>query len=441
MEGPTAGSARPDKDRAPECYMSLKESPAGGSSSNGKGLPPGFISAKQTFRANLNRRPEMIECLDEHIVRWAERLHRMAYFPGAMYDVYVQGYENFPERKDSAPIVAIAHKKLHDVFAALAFMAGRPLERSHDITLVAQAGLFYGIYTYRDLVPELLKRGPFVRPLAAFSRLAGRLTNRFARSFHANPVFREGVDLPPEDIYYDHIFAGPHVMKMDYSEFLRHAGRTTMSSVVAVQKELIELNRSFVIFPEGKYCHDGGIAEMQDLAGIVALRKERPLVPVSLTYDELCTDRFGRITAWLKVSEPIPHPTDKRQLPEYLHHLRDTLQKSSIITASHLIASALQHIRLTEQTSFDLADFKKRYEDYCLAAVESGFAIDERLRDETFRHHQLGSFLRRKGKRWLRREGHRYYLCEKSISKFAESERTVDDIAWNANNIRHLTLK
>lgn len=441
MKEPTIGSARPDKNRAPECYMSFKETPAGGSSSNGKWLPPGFISAKQAFRANLSRRAEMIECLDERIIRWAEWLHRMAYLPGAMYDVYVQGYENFPERKDPAPIVAIAHKKLHDVFAALAFMAGRPLERFHDLTLVAQAGLFYGIYAYRDLVPEFLKRGPFVRPLAAFSRLVGRLTNRFMRSIHANPVFREGVDLPPEDTYYDHVFAGPHVMKMDYPEFLKHAGRTTMSSVVSVQKEMIELNRSFVVFPEGKYCHDGAVAEMQDLAGIVALRKERPLLPVSLTYDELCNDRFGRITAWFKVSELIPHPTDKRQLPEYLHHLRDTLQKSSIITASHLIASALQHIRLTEQTGFDLVDFKKRYEDYCQAAVESGYAIDERLRDETFRHHQLGRFLRGKGKRWLRQEGHRYYLCEKSISKFAMSERTVDDIAWNANNIRHLNLK
>lgn len=420
--------------------MSLNGSAAGVPSkpSSITGLPSGFISAKQTFRANLRRRSEMIACLDEHVVRWAERLHRMAYFPGAMYDVYVQGYENFPERHEAAPIVALAHKKLHDVFAALAFMAGRPLERFHDITLVAQAGLFYGIYTYRDLVPAFLKRGPLIPPLAAFSRLAGRLTGRFVRAFHANPVFREGVDLPPEDVYYDRIFAGPHIMKMDYKEFLKHAGRTTMSSVVAVQKELIELNRSFVIFPEGKYCHDGSIADMQDLAAIVALRKERPLLPVSLTYDELCSDRFGRITAWLKVSEAIPHPVDKRELPDYLEYLRRTLQESSIITASHLIASAMQDIRLSGQASFDLGDFKKRYEDYCQAAIGSGFALDDRLQDEAFRHHQLGSFLRRKGKKWLRRDGHRYYFYEKSISRFAASERTVDDIAWNANNIKHL---
>ncbi|MBW7856966.1 MAG: hypothetical protein H3C43_01370, partial [Leptonema sp. (in: Bacteria)] len=246
--------------------------------------PQGFVSAKESFRYNLSRRDDLVACLDERIVGWVERLGRFAFWPYAIEDVFVQGYEHFPKRSDEAPVIAIAHKKLHDVFAALTFMAGRPLERFHDITLVAQAGLFYGIYSYRDLVPAFLKRQPMVPLLAGLSRLSGRLTNQFVRSLHANPVFREGVDLPKELEYYDRLFAGKQIMKMNYDEFVRYAGRTTASSVVTAQKELIQMNRAFVIFPEGKYCHDGAIAEMQDLAGVVSYRKSRPIVAASLTY-------------------------------------------------------------------------------------------------------------------------------------------------------------
>lgn len=404
-------------------------------------LPPDFVSAKQCFHSNLARRAELLACVDEPILRWAERIHPLVYLPGLMSDVYVQGYENFPERKEPAPIVALAHKKLHDFFSALVFMAGRPLERFHDVTLVAQAGLFYGIYTYRDLIPDWLKRGPLLYPVTALARIGGFFTNRLMRDIHAHPVFRDEADLVPESFYYGPLFAGHHIMKMNYAEYVKHAGRTTLASVVNVQKELVERNRAFVIFPEGLYCHDGSITELGDLAAIVAFRKERPIIPVSLSYDELCTDRFGRMTAWVKVGKPIPPPTEKKELTDYLAHLRETLQKNTTITASNLIAAALQHIRSKGQAYFDLADFKKRFDDYCMTALNSGFPIDGRLRHEAFRQHQLEVFLKTRGKKWFHQDGQRYYLDENSISKFDTWERSVDDVMWNVNNIRHLSLK
>jgi len=317
-------------------------------------------------------------------------------------------------------------------------MAGRPFERFHDVTLVAQAGLFYGIYTYRDLVPDKLKRGPLVPLFAALSRAAGKITANFASSLHANPVFRDGVDLPPKEIYNDPVFAGPSIMKMDYSQFVRHAGKVTMASVATAQRDIVNLNRSFVIFPEGKYCHDGSVAPMQDLAGFIALRKSKPLVPVSLTYDELCPDRLGRITAFVKIGKSIEPPTDKKQLPDYFQTLHQLLQENSVITASHLIAAALQSIRLSGRQSFNMTELQHRFHENCLIAEESGFSFDSRLNQNDFQEQQLIRFLKRKGSLWLQRSKDDYRFNEKAISKFAYTERTVDDIAWNANNIIHL---
>lgn len=402
--------------------------------------PKGFVSGKQSFKYNLSRRDDLVACLDKPLVNWAERLGRFAFLPYAIDDVFVQGYEHFPLRTDEAPVIAIAHKKLSDVFAALTFMAGRPIERFHDITLVAQAGLFYGIYSYRDLVPTFLKRQPMIPLLAGLSRLSGHLTKQFVHSLHANPVFREGVDLPSELDYYDRRFAGEYIMKMNYDEFVRHAGRTTASSVVTAQKELIQMNRAFVIFPEGKYCHDGAIAEMQDLVGVVSYRKSRPIISASLTYDELCQDKFGRTTGWVKIMPPVQPPRSKAEIPKTLHELRQTLQENSIVTASHLIATTLQKFRNREKPTFEWQEFLDRYNRSVSAAIESGFSFDVRLKEQSFRDRQLGRFMRRKGKRWLLKNKRKFSFREDELAQFASTERTVDDLVWNANNIRHLKL-
>lgn len=382
--------------------------------------------------------------LDASTIRWARGVDRFSALPTTLEDVYGAGYEHFPHTGGPAPIVCLSHKKVHDILVAIDFLGGRPLDRFHDVTLVAQGGLFCGIFAYRDLVPPALKRPPFLRPMAALSRAVGRWTERLIRSFHAHPVFREGVDLPPESEYYNDRFAGPLIMGTDYPSFVRHANRLTMASVVSVQKEMIEKNRSFLVFPEGKYWHDGAVSDMQDLAGIVAFRKQRAVVPVSITYDELCRDRWGRFTAWAVATPVIDPPQDKAAMPGFLAAVRERLQRSSVVTASHLIGAVVQSVRARGEDFIEeraLRDGLGRCVEACSDAVSRSQCImDERLKTRAFQDERLARFLLRRGRRWLRRRGTGYVLDAQALSIYATEERTVDDIAWNANNIRHLDL-
>lgn len=417
------------------------------------GLPPGFVSARRSFRDNLSR-PRLRELLDAKAIRWARGIDRFAYLPAMLEDVYGAGYEHFPLSEAPAPIVCLSHKKIQDIIVTIPFMGGRPLDRFHDVTLVAQGGLFCGIFAYRDLVPVALKRPPFIRTMAFLSRAAGRWTERLVRSFHAHPVFREGVDLPSEEDYTDRRFAGPLVMGVDYPTFLRQANRSTMASVVAVQREMEEKNRSFVIFPEGKYWHDGAISDMQDLAGIVAFRKQKGIVPVSITYDELCRDRWGRFAAWAVATPMMPPPQDKKDIPAFLAALHHRLQQSSVVTASHLIAAILQSVRARGEDWIEERYLRDRFAlcvDACAEACAQAqpeanaqpgalCLMDERLKSRDFQEERLHRFLTRKGAQWLKPVGPGFRLDEKALSVFAKEERTVDDIAWNANNIRHIRL-
>ncbi|MBW7859456.1 MAG: hypothetical protein H3C43_14470, partial [Leptonema sp. (in: Bacteria)] len=160
----------------------------------------------------------------------------------------------------------------------------------------------------------------------------------------------------------------------------------------------------------------------------------------SLTYDELCQDQFGRITGWVKILPPLEPPSSKSEISNKLYELKHILQENSIITASHLIAATLQRFRNRDNSDFEWQELKDQYNAAVTAAVESRFPFDVRLKEQAFRDKQLGRFMRRKGKKWLLKKKRQYSFKEEELAQFASSERTVDDLIWNANNIRHLKL-
>ncbi len=394
-----------------------------------------FIDATERARLHMRRAERIKACIGPQTYKWARRARPLFNMPYLMGRVWVRGFEHMPLFTEPAPILAFAHKKIHDVCVVTNFLMARPLERFHNLTLVAQGGLFNGIYPWRDLTPAFIQRSFLRRPAAALARLLGRGISFFMRVVNANPVFREGSDLPTTpEAYNHHSFAGELIMGMPHADFVKFANRETRNSVINTQRELVELNRTFVIFPEGIYMHDGAIAETQDLTGVAAFRKRRAVHFISMTYDELCPDRLGRIDAWLDIAPLAGPPTGREDIADFLAAGRKQLQDNSVITASHLIALALNELR--EREKFTRAELVERFEQLAARTIQSPLLFDPNLAREEYRRDRLKRFLRSRS-RWFRRKGNDLYPRRDEMQKFLESERTVDDITWNCNNVRH----
>ena len=401
---------------------------------------PSFIGTRAIARDQVRRTREATNLTDRHVIRWARRLLHLFHFPGLVDEVYVNGFENLPLRGDPAPILAFSHKKLHDVASLILFMAARPFDRFHDLTFVAQGGLFSGIYAYRDLVPDFARR--HLRRLSAgLARWLGGFTHSLFTSLHGYPVFREGADVPLDrDAYEANGFSGTLVLRMSYEEFAKYAARETRNSVIKVQRDLVEKNRTFVILPEGIYRHDGRIAELQEFLALTAFRKQRYIVPVALGYDELCPDRLRRITAFIDVSPPVAPPPEREQLTQKTAEVRRILQERTTITASNLIALML---RRRGSEPFVWEDAVREVQDLATKACGSGFPMDPGLADPHYVSRKLKRFAATYGRRWLQREPGtgRVALNEAGVRQYADSERTCDDLSWNCNAVVHLAVR
>lgn len=395
-----------------------------------------FENIRPRVNANLKRRRQLIELLDREIIAWGGRLRKLSYLPGYLEGVHLAGQEKLPGRDRPAPIMAFSHKKAHDVWVLTEYFLGRPLHQFHDITAVIQAGVHSPIYPWRDVLPDFWKRHARRPALFAAKTIGARLTALFEK-LHTFPVFREGLDVPKDAAAFEAELAGTDLLGMAYDEFQRYANRTTMQSVVAVQKEMAARNANLVIAPEGRYRLDGSVGEIQALLGMVALRKEREAYLLSLSYDELCPDRLGRIKAFINISDALPAPASKRKIDRYLREVREILQTGTVATASHLIAACLR-VYLEAGREFTRAELERDLAERCAGLAQSNAPRDPGVDEAAYRSERLARFWRKFARRWFDRRGRHYRVNPERIEDFAESERTVNDIQWNCNNLVHL---
>ncbi|MEQ9362812.1 MAG: hypothetical protein RIF32_01135 [Leptospirales bacterium] len=407
-----------------------------------------FVEAIHQARRNLRRRQEICQLISPGAVRQARRLQNWVRFPRMLERVYVRGYENLPLRSEPAPILALSHKKIHDVAAIVELIAGRPFERFHDITLIAQAGLFSAMYAYRDMIPLFCKRGlsgTLLRPAAIFlAHRAGDFLRRTFSDVNAFPVYREGRDIPTcEEDFRNPTFAGPRITGRSYADFVKFANRETRHSLIRVQQDMEDLNRMFFIMPEGGYRHSGAVAPLHDFLGVFAYRKQARTVFGSLSYDELCPDRLGRISAFINLHAPTPPPAAKNDVEIFLARGRRDLARNTVLLASHLFAT-IAYEYLENETSFRASDLGNRFEKECAALIaaakfdSSGIVFDPGLEERSYREERLRRFIRHGLRRYFRRVGRgRFQISRKRLEGYARSERTVNDIEWNRNQARH----
>ncbi|MCB1317068.1 MAG: hypothetical protein KDK27_13995 [Leptospiraceae bacterium] len=402
----------------------------------------GFIDTRHTIRANLRERQRMEAVFGPEVIRLARRFHWCAFLPGLLSGVHVQGLDCLPLAHESAPILAFAHKKLLDVLVIIEILAGRPLDRFHNITIIGQAGLFNGIYAYRDLIPNALKTPRTAPALAAVSSRAARTLERWFRLVNAHPVYREGKDVPDtESAYVDPHFGGAYILGKDFSDFKKFAARETRDTIIQVLNHMNAdgLNRSLILLPEGGYGHDGSIKELHEFVALAAHRKQKPTYTITITYDELCPDRLGRIASYVRICKPALPPTERT--PDstrfFLNQLRNSLVHETVIVPSHALAAGVRYFRNRRQT-FGWNDFMKRLYLTRDRLLQSGQPAAPTLsRDDMFKKH-VSRFRSTYGARWLRR-GRGGLIChEPSIGRYNQSERSVDDVEWNYNHVRHI---
>ena len=387
---------------------------------------------------NLRRGPELAGMINARAERWARRVHPLSYLPYLMEAVYVRGYERLPRVSEHAPIFAFSHKKLHDAFAVVELLGGRPLDRFFDLTIVAQAGLFSGIYPYRDLVPQFLKARPTRSIAAALANRVGLVLRDIFESVNAYPVYREGTDVPASEAEYDGPdFGGSLITGLDYEEFKRMAARKTRETLTSVQRDLVEKNRMLIIAPEGGYRSDGSIRPLHDFLAMVALRKGRPTVTASLSYDELCPDSCGRIAGWVELAGGLAPPQKRTDIGAWTGDVRTRLQQNTIALASHLIATAILAPGRHSFSERELLDHLTELTDR-LAGLHA--PLDPGLLQQSYREERLERFMKANRKRYLRKKAGRYAVDPAGLKRFYRSERTVDNLHWNRNHIRHLDI-
>ncbi|MCB1305322.1 MAG: hypothetical protein KDK37_13635, partial [Leptospiraceae bacterium] len=183
----------------------------------------------------------MKEIVGPLVYRRARMLCGLSYYPKMLENAFVAGYENIPTIDDPAPLLCFAHKKIQDVMGIVQYMVGRPIERFHPPTLVAQGGLFHGIFPYQDIIPQFLKVGVLRAPLGWSSRFMAMFFRGLFADVNAYPVYRDGADVPTSEEDYRHPrFAGRWVTGMKYDQYLNYTRKQTAKSVLQVQKDMVE---------------------------------------------------------------------------------------------------------------------------------------------------------------------------------------------------------
>lgn len=393
-----------------------------------------YSTAGPLVRENLRRnRRRMIEVINRITFKWALRLQRLGRLPGVVSEVYLYGQNCLERTWEKAPILVFSHKKIHDAVVFLHFMLARPMVSFLPHTVIAQGGLFSAIYLFRDFVPAGWKRSFLRRPAIAVSRAVGRWMDMRLRSFNCHPVHRRFRDVPSQRIYESPYFAGGELMGRDYESYLEFTRDETKESLHNVMSDIQEKNMCLVLFPEGKYQHNGEVAKANRTIEEMAKLTKHPVLCNSLSYDELCPDRLGRIDAFIQTVQEEKAP----QVPgeSFRDRIQRILQEGTVATASHLLALSLSRLRTRPFRKTELVEI---FENICRKAIETGSLIDERLRSADFRIDRIRRFFRGPAAKWLVLKKGVYEVSAKRLVRYRSSERTVNDLDWNINNISHL---
>ena len=390
---------------------------------------------------NLKRRSELVATVGQHSFTWARRIHALSRRPGGVAEVIILNCSLLKNRSAKSPIIAFAHKKIHDAFTAVELLVSREIPMPAQ-TVIAQGGLFSGMYVYRDWVPDFLKFQPLRFFSETFARILGNKMNQLFRDMNCHPVFRRFRDVPSRKVYESSRFSGRAISGMTYGEFLEYTRKETQQSINAVERDIRELNKSLIIFPEGKYQHSGAVAKLNGFLMNVATESGHPIAAISQSYDELCPDSKRRIDAVLTVSWIEPGETrvalSKKtaaalqtgtaivasQLIAWLLLQANRENKKEGITGSPAAPDAVNHLRL---------EFLRM----CEEAKRSGVPMDPRLHDRGFAEDRFARFMRANGD-YVYEIDSKIVINQKKLRSFSKSERTVNNLEWNKNNIIHL---
>lgn len=380
--------------------------------------------ARAIASLHLLNKPGILAATNPRAARLAVKFHRAARFPGCLADLFLVNGEALRQPLEKSPILAFSHKKLHDVLLTIQFLLCRefPMPRH---TVMAQGGLFSGMYVYRDWVPRFFKRLPMRYAALWFSRRMGKALERFFRALDCNPVYRRFRDVPSRRVYEGPLFAGREISGLSYDEFMVHTRKETEKSISTVMRHIMEENRQLIVFPEGKYQHSGEITRLNRYLMKIAGDSGHPVMTVSFSYDELCPDRWGRIDGWM--APQVIGPDRRAALTE---KTANALQKNTVILASHLIA-----IVLLSGEQLTRAEFAARMQKLAATAAAASVLVDPRLESVEFCQARLKRFLSRK--KLAKVVSGRVQVNPLAVARYRRSERTVNDLLWNRNNVKH----
>jgi hypothetical protein len=380
--------------------------------------------ARPIASAHLLNKEGILAATNPRAVRWAGKFHRAARYPGCLGEIFLANAEVLKKHQNKTPILALSHKKLHDVLLTVQFLLCREYPMPTH-TVMAQGGLFSGIYVYRDWIPDFFKRWPLRVLSLWFSRRMGAALARFFRAMDCNPVYRRFRDVPSRRVYDSNRFAGRQLSGLSYDEFMVFTRNETESSIETVTRHITEENRQLIVFPEGKYQHSGEISRLNRFLMKIAGDSGHPVMTVSFSYDELCPDAWGRIDACM--SAAIVGPDKRAALTA---KTAEALQKNTVIMASPLIA-----IILLGKTKLTRGQFALRMHEIASQAAAAGWLVDPRLESHDFCKERLDRFLKRRS--LARIASGKIEVNAKTLRRFKRSERTVNDLLWNKNNVKH----
>ncbi|MCE9596425.1 MAG: hypothetical protein K8S54_00505 [Spirochaetia bacterium] len=356
--------------------------------------------------------------------RWARRIHRASRLRGFLGEVLILNCNLLLESTEKAPILAFSHKKIHDLFTVVELALARSFPM-HGHTVIAQGGLFSGMYIYRDWIPLFLKHGPFRFFTESISRFIGSKIEALLRETNCHPVYRRFRDVPSRKVYNSIIFSGQRISGMTYDQFIEYTRSETLKSIDTVRDDIQVRNKSLVIFPEGKYQQNGAIGKLNSFLMNVARESGHPLLTLSITYDELCPDRRGNIDTFITVNK-----IESQQ--QLIKAAAASLQNNTAITTSNLLAIIL--LRAGKQIDLDTLESKLSKLSNKLPELQLPF--DERLLDSDFRKDRVRRMLKSR-RTWFEESRKTLRLNSTEMQKFKATERTVNDLEWNQNNITH----
>lgn len=156
-------------------------------------------------------------------------------------------------------------------------------------------------------------------------------------------------------------------------------------------------------------------------------------VPLAISTDLLARDALRRADVFVHSGaalHPTGSPEDRAHL---LRQMQLSLQKNTVITASHLISIALFEFRL-ERVRFRFEKIESRLHDLARRMARLDFPVDPRLRNTDFRRDRMRRF-RRDFAHWFYTVDEKLYFQTDHVSETDQDD--VLNYLWYADQASH----